>query len=148
MAALDRRSRHGACRAERRGHSACRQHRTEAAEPTLSFTGALDYRPNIEAVAFAARRSGRESWPPCRRRASSLPGAVRHPEVLALAGQPNVDIVARRARYGAGDLPVLGVDRSDALRRRHQEQGAGGLGLWDALLSSAGLATNGLVVPA
>ena len=47
----------------------------EAAEPTLSFTGALDYRPNIEAVVFAAGRLAAKSWPPCRRRASSLPGA-------------------------------------------------------------------------
>ena len=43
----------------------------EADVPTLSFTGALDYQPNIEAVLFAAKRSGRASMQRRRTLASS-----------------------------------------------------------------------------
>ena len=64
----------------------------EAQEPTLSFTGALDYRPNVEAVLFAAKAI----WP---RIHAEIPdarfvvaGRDPAPEVLALGGQANIDI--------------------------------------------------------
>ena len=64
----------------------------EADVPTLSFTGALDYQPNIEAVLFAAKAI----WP---RIHATVPRARfiiagRNPasEVSALAGHSNIDI--------------------------------------------------------
>lgn len=66
----------------------------EAPVPTLSFTGALDYQPNIEAVLFAASAV----WP---RVHAAMPDARfliagRDPvdEVRALANLPNVEIAA------------------------------------------------------
>ena len=73
-------------------------------------------------------RSGRASMPRCRRRASSSPGEIR----LRGVGTRRTDrtsISRPNVPTWRGNRPVLGVDRADALRRRRQEQGAGGLGL-------------------
>lgn len=66
----------------------------EAAEPTLSFTGALDYQPNIEAVTYAVEAI----WP---RVAAAMPtarfviaGRDPAPQVLALADRPSIEIAA------------------------------------------------------
>jgi glycosyltransferase involved in cell wall biosynthesis len=118
----------------------------EAPEPTLSFTGALDYQPNIEAVLFAAQAI----WPRIR---AALPqarfviaGRNPAPEVLALAGQPGLGIKP--------DVPdmmtVLGQSWASIAPMQS------GVGIKNKVLEAwacrrpvvlSRLATNGLVVP-
>jgi glycosyltransferase involved in cell wall biosynthesis len=119
----------------------------EAAEPTLSFTGALDYQPNIEAVLFAAK----SVWPPIR---AAVPRARfviagRNPaaEVMELGGQSHIDVVP--------DVPdmvqVLGRSWVSIAPMRS------GVGIKNKVLEAwacarpvvlSRLATNGLIVPA
>ena len=148
LAAPDRRTRHGARRAERRGRSALDSIAPEADEPTLSFTGALDYQPNIEAVMFAVERD--LATHPC----NSAAGALRHcraqsdAEVSALAGHSQHRDRARRARHGARKSARSWV--SIAPMRS-------GVGIKNKVLEAwacarpvvlSRLATNGLIVPA
>jgi glycosyltransferase involved in cell wall biosynthesis len=120
---------------------------TEAAEPTLSFTGALDYRPNIEAVVFAARTIWPRILAAVPRARFVIAGRSPAPEVLALAGQPNVDI--------APDVPdmVPVISRSWVSIAPMRS----GVGIKNKVLEAwacgrpvvlSRLATNGLVVPA
>jgi glycosyltransferase involved in cell wall biosynthesis len=119
---------------------------TEAAEPTLSFTGALDYRPNIEAVVFAARTIWPRILAAVPRARFVIAGRSPAPEVLALAGQPNIDI--------APDVPdmVPVISRSWVSIAPMRS----GVGIKNKVLEAwacarpvvmSQLATNGLVVP-
>ncbi len=119
----------------------------EATEPTLSFTGALDYQPNIEAVLFAAR----SIWP---RILAAVPRARfviagRDPAagVMELDGQSHIDVVP--------DVPdmvqVLGRSWVSIAPMRS------GVGIKNKVLEAwacarpvvlSRLATNGLIVPA
>jgi glycosyltransferase involved in cell wall biosynthesis len=119
----------------------------EADVPTLSFTGALDYQPNIEAVLYAANAI----WP---RIHAALPLARfviagRNPasEVSALAGHSNIDI--------APDVPdmVREIGRSWVSIAPMRS----GVGIKNKVLEAwacarpvvlSRLATNGLIVPA
>jgi glycosyltransferase involved in cell wall biosynthesis len=118
----------------------------EAAEPTLCFTGALDYRPNIEAVLFAAKAI----WPQVRAEMPQarfvVAGRNPSPEVLVLGGQANIVIAA--------DVPdmvsVLGRSWLSIAPMRS------GVGIKNKVLEAwacarpvvmTGLATNGLIVP-
>jgi glycosyltransferase involved in cell wall biosynthesis len=118
----------------------------EAPEPTLSFTGALDYQPNIEAVLFAAQAIWprvREAFPQAR---FVIAGRNPAPEVLALAGHANLSIKP--------DVPdmvkVLGESWASIAPMRS------GVGIKNKVLEAwacgrpvvlSRLATNGLVVP-
>lgn len=59
------------------------------------FVGALDYRPNVEAVRWFCR----EAWPEIRRRSPearlSLVGRKPTPEVLRLGGSPGVEVIGQ-----------------------------------------------------
>jgi glycosyltransferase involved in cell wall biosynthesis len=123
-----------------------RQATAEAPEPTLSFTGALDYQPNIEAAAYAVEAI----WPRIR---TAVPNARfviagRHPvpEVRALAGMANVEIAA--------DVPniadIIGQSWVSIAPMRS------GVGIKNKVLEAwacarpvvmSKLATNGLFVP-
>ena len=117
----------------------------EATEPTLSFTGALDYRPNIEAVVFAARTI----WP---RILAAVPharfviaGRNPAPEVLALAGS-QMSAPARRARHVAvisrSWVSIAPMRSGVGIKNKVLEAWACGR---PVVLS--GPATNGLAVP-
>jgi glycosyltransferase involved in cell wall biosynthesis len=117
----------------------------EAAEPTLSFTGALDYQPNIEAVRFAVEAI----WP---RIHATLPqarfviaGRNPAPDVRQLAGS-GIEIMA--------DVPdmtqVLGRSWVSLAPMRS------GVGIKNKVLEAwacarpvvmSRIATNGLIVP-
>jgi glycosyltransferase involved in cell wall biosynthesis len=118
----------------------------EAASPTLSFTGALDYQPNIEAVLFAASAI----WPRilAAEPTAHFVVAGRNPasEVRALARLANLEIAA--------DVPdmvaVLGRSWVSIAPMRS------GVGIKNKVLEAwacmrpvvlTRLATNGLVVP-
>ena len=119
----------------------------EAQVPTLSFTGTLDYRPNIEAVQYAAN----EIWPRIHatvpRARFIIAGRSPAPEVSALAGRSNIDISA--------DVP-------DMVREIGQSWVSiapmrSGVGIKNKVLEAwacarpvvlSRLATNGLIVPA
>lgn len=118
----------------------------EAALPTLSFTGTLDYPPNIDAVRYAAI----EIWPRIRR---AVPGARfviagRNPvpELLALDGRDGIGIAA-----DVPDMaPVLGRSWASIAPMRT------GVGIKNKVLEAwacarpvvlTPLATNGLVLP-
>ena len=119
----------------------------EADVPTLSFTGALDYQPNIEAVLYAANAI----WP---RIHATVPQARfiiagRNPasEVSALAGHSNIDI--------APNVPdmVREIGRSWVSIAPMRS----GVGIKNKVLEAwacarpvvlSRLATNGLIVPA
>jgi glycosyltransferase involved in cell wall biosynthesis len=118
----------------------------EAAEPTLSFTGALDYQPNIEAVLFATQAI----WP---RIHAAMPQASfiiagRNPvsEILALAGSSNIIVEPDVPDMGA----VLGRSWVSIAPMRS------GVGIKNKILEAwacarpvvlSRLATNGLIVP-
>jgi glycosyltransferase involved in cell wall biosynthesis len=118
----------------------------EASEPTLCFTGALDYQPNIQAVSFAASRV----WP---RILAAIPqarlviaGRRPAPEVRALDGQASVEVVP-----DVPDMPaVLGRAWVAIAPMRS------GVGIKNKVLEAwacarpvvmTPLATNGLVLP-
>jgi glycosyltransferase involved in cell wall biosynthesis len=119
----------------------------EATKPTLSFTGALDYQPNIEAVLFAANAI----WPRIR---SAVPearfvvaGRNPAPEVRALADQPNLEI----APDVPDMVPILGRSWVSIAPMRS------GVGIKNKVLEAwacarpvvlSRLATNGLIIPA
>lgn len=118
----------------------------EAAVPTLSFTGALDYQPNIEAVLFAVT----EIWPRIREAVPQarfvIAGRNPAPEVMALAGQMNIDI----APDVPDMVPVLGQSWVSIAPMRS------GVGIKNKVLEAwacarpvvlSRLATNGLIVP-
>ena len=118
----------------------------EAQQPTLSFTGTLDYRPNVEAALFAADAV----WPRIR---AAVPGARfviagRNPaaEVLALGNLPGITVLR--------DVPdmatVLGSSWASIAPMRS------GVGIKNKVLEAwacarpvvmTPLATNGLIVP-
>ncbi len=119
----------------------------EAAEPTLSFTGALDYQPNVEAVRFAANAI----WPRIHKAVPEarfvIAGRNPAPEVRALAGHANIEI--------APDVPdmlsILGRSWVSIAPMRS------GVGIKNKVLEAwasarpvvlSRLATNGLIVPA
>jgi glycosyltransferase involved in cell wall biosynthesis len=119
----------------------------EAAEPTLSFTGALDYQPNIEAVLFAAHAI----WPRVHKAMPEarfvIAGRNPAPEVIALAGLTNIDI----APDVPDMVPVLGRSWVSIAPMRS------GVGIKNKVLEAwacarpvvlSRLATNGLIVPA
>jgi glycosyltransferase involved in cell wall biosynthesis len=119
----------------------------EADVPTLSFTGALDYQPNIEAVRFAAKAI----WP---RIHATMPQARfviagRNPAsaVSALAGHSNIDIapnVPDMAREIGRSWVCIAPMRSGAgIKNKVLEAWACAR---PAVLSRH--ATNGLIVPA
>jgi sugar transferase (PEP-CTERM/EpsH1 system associated) len=66
-----------------------------AAEPVCVFVGALDYRPNVDGVVWFCRHV----WPGLRARRPDtrlmLVGRRPAPAVLALAGQPGVEVVGQ-----------------------------------------------------
>lgn len=119
----------------------------EAATPVVSFTGALGYRPNIEAVLYAVNAI----WP---RIVAAVPGARfviagRHPvpEVLALGTRPGIDIMADVPDM----VPVLGHSWVSVAPMRS------GVGIKNKVLEAwacarpvvmTPLAANGLTVPA
>lgn len=119
----------------------------EAAQPTLGFTGTLDYAPNIDAVLHAATAI----WPRIR---SAVPGARfvvagRNPvaEVAALHGRDGIEVAADVAAM----VPVLGRCWATLAPMRS------GTGIKNKVLESwacarpvvmTPLATNGLVLPA
>jgi polysaccharide biosynthesis protein PslH len=118
----------------------------EAAEPTLSFTGALDYQPNIEAVLFAAQAI----WPRVHKATPDarfvIAGRNPAPEVIALAGLANIDIAADVPDM----IPVLGRSWVSIAPMRS------GVGIKNKVLEAwacarpvvlSKLATNGLIVP-
>ena len=118
----------------------------EADVPTLSFTGALDYQPNIEAVLFAADAI----WP---RIHAAMPEARfvvagRHPvpAVRALSGTANVEVAANVPDM----VEVLGRSWVSIAPMRS------GVGIKNKVLEAwacarpvvmSELATNGLIVP-
>ena len=119
----------------------------EADVPTLSFTGALDYQPNIEAVLFAANAI----WPRIHATVPQarfiIAGRNPAPEVSALAGQSNIDI--------APNVPdmVREIGRSWVSIAPMRS----GVGIKNKVLEAwacarpvvlSRLATNGLIVPA
>jgi glycosyltransferase involved in cell wall biosynthesis len=115
--------------------------------PTLSFTGALDYQPNIEAVVFAVDAV----WP---RILAAVPDARfviagRHPTpaIRALAGTANIEILA--------DVPDMAAVLGNAWVAIAPMRS--GVGIKNKVLEAwacarpvvmSKLATNGLVVPA
>jgi glycosyltransferase involved in cell wall biosynthesis len=118
----------------------------EATEPTLSFTGALDYQPNIEAVTYAVEAV----WP---RIAAAVPaarfviaGRDPAPQVLALANGPSIEIAANVPNMAS----VIGRSWVSIAPMRS------GVGIKNKVLESwacarpvvlTQLATNGLIVP-
>jgi glycosyltransferase involved in cell wall biosynthesis len=120
---------------------------SEASAPTLSFTGALDYQPNIEAAVFAVEAV----WPHVL---AAMPGARfviagRNPTaaIRALGGTGNVEILANVADMAK----VLGNAWVSIAPMRS------GVGIKNKVLEAwacarpvvmSKLATNGLVVPA
>jgi polysaccharide biosynthesis protein PslH len=120
---------------------------TEAAVPTLSFTGALDYQPNIEAVLYAAKAI----WPRVLRSVPQarfvVAGRNPAPEVTALGDLPNIDI----APDVPDMMPVIGRSWVSIAPMRS------GVGIKNKVLEAwacarpvvlSPLATNGLIVPA
>jgi polysaccharide biosynthesis protein PslH len=118
----------------------------EAAEPTLSFTGALDYQPNIEAVVFAVNAI----WPHIHKAAPAarfvVAGRNPAPEVRALDGQANIEI----APDVPDMVPILGRSWVSIAPMRS------GVGIKNKVLEAwacarpvvlSRLATNGLIVP-
>ncbi len=118
----------------------------EAGPPTLSFTGTLDYPPNIDAVRYAAA----EIWPRIRRAAPGarfvIAGRNPGPELLALDGRDGIEIMA-----DVPDMaPVLGRSWASIAPMRT------GVGIKNKVLEAwacarpvvlTPLATNGLVLP-
>ncbi|MEJ0017109.1 MAG: glycosyltransferase family 4 protein [Acetobacteraceae bacterium] len=118
----------------------------EAAAPVLSFTGTLDYQPNIEAARYAVAMV----WP---RVLAAVPSARfriagRHPvpEVLALAGHSGVEIVPdvpdMRQEIGRGWVSIAPMRSGVGIKNKVLEAWACGR---PVVLTR--LATNGLVVP-
>jgi glycosyltransferase involved in cell wall biosynthesis len=119
----------------------------EAGEPTLSFTGALSYQPNIEAAVFAARAI----WPRIRAAVPTarfiIAGRRPTPEILALDGRFNIEIKADLPDM----VPILGRSWVCIAPMRS------GVGIKNKVLEAwacarpvvmSPLATNGLIVPA
>ena len=119
----------------------------EAAQPTLSFTGTLDYQPNIEAVMFAIDAI----WP---RILAAVPDARfvvagRNPTagIRALAGMANIELLP--------DVPDIATVLGNAWVSIAPMRS--GVGIKNKVLEAwacarpvvmSQLATNGLVVPA
>ena len=90
----------------------------EADEPTLSFTGALDYQPNIEAVMYAVdaiwprilaavppgairhRRSQSDGWDTCTRQHSQCRALPDVPDIARVIGNAWVSIAPMRSGVG------------------------------------------------
>ena len=115
--------------------------------PTLSFTGALDYQPNIEAVLYAANAIWPRIHATVPRARFIIAGRNPAPEVSALAGRSNIDIAA--------DVPdmVREIGRSWVSIAPMRS----GVGIKNKVLEAwacarpvvlSRLATNGLIVPA
>lgn len=118
----------------------------EAASPILSFTGTLDYPPNIDAVRYAAA----EIWPRVRQ---AVPGA----RFVVAGRRPVADVLALHGRDGievAADVPdmaaVLGQSWASIAPMRT------GVGIKNKVLEAwavarpvvlTPIATNGLVLP-
>jgi glycosyltransferase involved in cell wall biosynthesis len=114
--------------------------------PTVSFTGTLDYPPNVDAVAYLARAI----WPEVR---SAVPGARlliagRHPvpAIVALHGADGIEVLADVADMAA----VIGRSWVSVAPMRI------GVGIKNKVLEAwacgrpvvmTGLATNGLTLP-
>ncbi len=118
----------------------------ESPTPTLTFTGALDYQPNIEAVLFAIDTI----WPSilAARPDARFIIAGRDPisEIRALAARPNVDVAANVPNM----TQVLGEAWVAIAPMRS------GVGIKNKVLEAwacarpvvmSTLATNGLIVP-
>jgi glycosyltransferase involved in cell wall biosynthesis len=118
----------------------------EAALPTMSFTGALDYQPNIEAVLFAADAI----WPRVHAAVPDaqfvIAGRDPVPEVRALAARPNVELAANVPSMA----DVVGHSWVSIAPMRS------GVGIKNKVLEAwacarpvvmSRLATNGLVIP-
>jgi glycosyltransferase involved in cell wall biosynthesis len=119
----------------------------EAAEPTLSFTGALDYQPNIEAVVYAASAI----WPRIRAAVPQarfiVAGRNPAPEVVSLAGQANIEIVANvpdmAREIGRSWVSIAPMRSGVGIKNKVLEAWACAR---PVVLNR--LATNGLVLPA
>jgi glycosyltransferase involved in cell wall biosynthesis len=119
----------------------------QAPRPTLCFTGALDYQPNIEAVMFAAKRI----WP---RILAAKPdaqfviaGRNPTPAILALAEYTNVEISANvpdmTQVLGSSWVAIAPMRSGAGIRNKVLEAWACGR---PVVMSR--IAANGLVVPA
>jgi polysaccharide biosynthesis protein PslH len=119
----------------------------EAVDPTLSFTGALDYLPNIEAVLFAAAAI----WPRIQAAVPDarfvIAGRNPAPEVRSLGRQSNIEIMPDVPDM----VPILGRSWVSIAPMRS------GVGIKNKVLEAwacarpvvlSQLATNGLIVPA
>lgn len=119
----------------------------EGSEPIVSFTGALDYQPNIEAVLYAAEAI----WPRIHRAApqARLVIAGRNPvaEVRALAQQPGIavapDVPDMMQVIGRSWVSIAPMRSGVGIKNKVLEAWACGR---PVVMSH--LATNGLVVPA
>ncbi len=118
----------------------------EAPTPTLSFTGALDYQPNIEAVRFAATAI----WPRILATAPTARFVIagRNPtdEIIALAGRPGIELQPNVPDMAA----VIGQSWVSLAPMRS------GVGIKNKVLEAwacarpvvlTTLATNGLIMP-
>jgi glycosyltransferase involved in cell wall biosynthesis len=118
----------------------------EAATPILSFTGALDYQPNIEAVRFAAAAI----WPRIRAATPAarfvVAGRNPIPEIRALAAQPGIVIAANvpdmTAEIGRCWVSIAPMRSGVGIKNKVLEAWACAR---PVVLTR--LATNGLIVP-
>jgi glycosyltransferase involved in cell wall biosynthesis len=118
----------------------------EAASPTLSFTGALDYQPNIEAVLFAASAI----WP-------HILAAVPTARFVVAGRSPTADIRALATQRGI-EIGANVPDMMEVIGRSWVSIAPmrSGVGIKNKVLEAwacarpvvlTRLATNGLIVP-